>query len=70
MNATSKRASSALLIAVAQVRLWHKFPFGYWGRARQLCPSSSDLNFLSDIERVIDLDAKIPHRAFNFGVAQ
>jgi hypothetical protein len=40
-------------------RIWHEFPFGSQGRARQLCPSSSDLDLLRDIQRVVDLDAEV-----------
>jgi hypothetical protein len=27
------------------------------GRARQLCPGTSDVDFLDDLKRVVDLDA-------------
>ena len=39
-------------------------------RARQLCPSSSDPDFLRDIKRVIDLDAEVSASAFYLCVAQ
>src|SRR5262245_39618849 len=45
-------------------------PLGRRGRARRLRPCSSDLDFLRDIKRVIDLDAEVADRAFNLGVAQ
>jgi hypothetical protein len=40
------------------------------GRARQLCPGISDLDFLGDLNRIVDLDAKISNRAFDLRVAQ
>jgi len=40
------------------------------GRARQLCPGISDVNFLSDLDRVIDLDAEIADGALDLGVAE
>jgi hypothetical protein len=33
-------------------------------------PTASDFGLLGDLERVIDLDAKIPHRAFELRVAK
>jgi hypothetical protein len=33
------------------------------GRAWQLCPGTSDLDFLGDLNGIINLDAKISHRA-------
>jgi hypothetical protein len=36
------------------------------GRAGLLCPGSSDVNLLGYGESVIDLNAKIPYRAFDF----
>jgi len=39
-------------------------------RARQLCPSILDVNFLSNLKRVVDLDAEIAHGAFDFDVAE
>jgi ABC transporter substrate binding protein len=35
------------------------------GRARLLYPGISDVNLFCDFKGVIDLDTKIPHRAFN-----
>jgi hypothetical protein len=40
------------------------------GRAGPLCPGSSDVNLLGYGKTVIDLDAKIPHRTFDFFYAQ
>jgi hypothetical protein len=40
-------------------------PVGLAGRARQLCPSISDVDFLCDFQRVVDLDTKIANGAFN-----
>jgi hypothetical protein len=39
-------------------------------RARQLCPRTSDLDFLCDLECIVDLDAQIANGAFNPVVAQ
>jgi hypothetical protein len=36
-----------------------------WDRVR-----GSDVDLLCDFDRVIDLDAKIPHRAFDLGVPE
>ena len=36
------------------------------GRARQLCPGISDLDFLRDLKRIVDLDAEIAHGRLNF----
>jgi hypothetical protein len=44
------------------VALFHRFGAG---RARQLCPDNSDLDFLGDLNRIVDLDAKIANRAFD-----
>jgi hypothetical protein len=40
------------------------------GRARQLCPSTSDVDFLGDLNRIVYLDAKISNRAFDLRMAQ
>ncbi len=40
------------------------------GRARQLCPGTSDLDFLGDLNGIVNLDAKIPNRALDLRVAQ
>jgi hypothetical protein len=59
-----------------RVSSWSKFassmtasgpssPFRGPGRARQLCPGISDLDFLGDLNRIVDLDAKISNRAFD-----
>ena len=38
------------------------------GRARQLCPGTSDLNFFCDVERVVYLNAQIPNRTFDLRI--
>ena len=38
------------------------------GRACLLCPGISEVNLFRYCQGVIDLDAEIPDRAFNFGV--
>jgi len=40
------------------------------GRARQLCPGISDVNFLRDLDRIVDLDAEIADSALDLGVAK
>jgi hypothetical protein len=40
------------------------------GRARHLCPGTSDLDFLGDLDGVVDLDAKISNGALDFRMAQ
>jgi hypothetical protein len=40
------------------------------GRACPLCPGTSDVNLFRYREGIIDLDAKVPDRAFDFGVAE
>jgi hypothetical protein len=38
------------------------------GRACPLCPGISDINLFRYCQGVIDLDAEIPDRAFDFGM--
>ena len=45
-------------------------PVALLGRARQLCPGVSDLDFLGDFEGVVDLNPKISHRTFNFRMSE
>jgi hypothetical protein len=40
-------------------------PEGLAGRARQLCPGISDVDFLRDFQRVIDLDTEVANGAFD-----
>jgi hypothetical protein len=40
------------------------------GRAFPLCPGSSDVDLLCDGKGIIDLDAEVPHRAFDLGVTK
>ncbi len=40
------------------------------GRARQLCPGTSDVDFLRNLNGVVDLDAKVANGALYLGVAQ
>ena len=35
------------------------------GRARQLCPRTSDVDFLGDLMRVVDLNAEVAYGAFD-----
>ena len=49
---------------------WHEIPNCALGRAGPLCPGRSDIDFLGDLEGVVDFDAKITHRAFDLGMAE
>ena len=40
------------------------------GRAFPLYPGTSDLNLFGNFKSIINLDAEIPHRALDFGVAK
>jgi hypothetical protein len=40
------------------------------GRADRLCPGRSDVNLFNYGQGIVDLDAKIPHGAFDFRVAK
>jgi hypothetical protein len=40
------------------------------GRARPLCPGISDINLFRYCQRVIDLNAKIPDRAFDLCMSE
>ena len=54
---------------VAGQKLAH-LPGSRQGRVRQLCPGSSDVDFLRDLKRIVDLDAQIAHSAFDLGMAE
>jgi hypothetical protein len=45
---------------------------GRWrsGRARPLCPGISDINLFRYCQSIVYFDAKIPDRAFDFGMAK
>jgi hypothetical protein len=40
------------------------------GRARQLCPVNSDVDFLRDLNGVVYLDTKVTDSAFDFSMAE
>jgi hypothetical protein len=40
------------------------------GRARQLCPGTSDVNLFSYRKGIVDLDAEVTHGALDFRVAE
>src|SRR5262245_1248437 len=44
---------------------WHVATGTVAGRARQLCPGTSDLDFLSDLKGVVDLYPEVSNRAFD-----
>jgi hypothetical protein len=45
-------------------------PFRGWAEYSKLCPGTSDLDFLRNLDGIIDLDAKISNRTLNFRMAQ
>jgi hypothetical protein len=53
-----------------KVSLWHAFPYRELGRARQLSPGTSDVDFLRNLKGVIDLNAQVSHRALDLRVAE
>jgi hypothetical protein len=55
---------------MTDVACWPFFTVSGLGRARQLCPGTSDLDFLGDLNRIVDLDAKISNRAFDLCMTQ
>jgi hypothetical protein len=61
-GASSIQEKSSLLLA----RLGPKVA----GKACLFCPSISDINLLGYGECIVYLDAKVTHRAFDFGVSQ
>jgi hypothetical protein len=40
------------------------------GRGRQLCPGISDVNFLGNLDSIVDLSTEIADGALNFGVTE
>ena len=52
------------------VSLWPVFAVSEPGRARQLCPVTSDLDFLRNLNGIVNLDPKISNRALDLRVAQ
>jgi hypothetical protein len=40
------------------------------GRARQLCPNTSDLDFFGDLDCVVNLDAKMANGALDLRVTK
>jgi hypothetical protein len=40
------------------------------GRARQLCPGTSDINFLGNFNCIVDLNAQVPDCALNLRVSE
>jgi hypothetical protein len=56
--------------ACARCRLVAHFVGSPTGRARQLCPGSSDIDFFSYFNRVVNLNAEIANSAFDLGVAK
>jgi hypothetical protein len=40
------------------------------GRGRQLCPGTSDVDFLDDLDSIVNLNTEVADSAFYFGVAE
>lgn len=40
------------------------------GRARQLCPGASDVDFLRDLDGVVDLNSEVAYRALDLGMSE
>jgi hypothetical protein len=45
-------------------------PFTTSGKARQLCPGTSDVDLLGDLNGIVNLDAKIANGALHLRVAK
>jgi hypothetical protein len=45
-------------------------PVKVMGRGRQLCPGTSDVDFLSDLKRVVVFDTEIANGAFDLRVTK
>jgi hypothetical protein len=56
--------------ANTRVLFWPEFLYELEGRGRQLCPLTSDLDFLRNIKRVVDLHAKVSDGALDLGVPE
>lgn len=41
-----------------------------WRRAERGCPGISDLDFLGNLECILDFDAKVPNGALDLGVPE
>jgi hypothetical protein len=54
----------------AKVRTWPYYAVQGLGRARQLCPGTSDLDFFGDLNGIINLNAKVANSALDLCVAQ
>ena len=54
----------------AVVSYWPIFPVLGSGRARQLCPDTSGLDFLRNLNSIINLDAKISNGALDLRVSK
>lgn len=56
--------------AFSYVSCWPVFVIWDSGRARQLCPGTSDLDLLGNLNGIVDFDAKISNCALYLRVAQ
>jgi hypothetical protein len=51
-------------------RIWPSSTIQRAGRGRLLCPGISDVNFLGNLDGIVNFNTEIPHGALNFGVAE
>ena len=62
-------ASMIELGADVNVSTWPTFTGRRMGKARQLCPGISDVNSFGYRQGIVDFDAQVSDRAFDFCVA-
>jgi hypothetical protein len=66
----SSQTVRALLLQVLWAEIGTKRPNLVLGGAGPLCPDTSDVNFLGDLERVVDLYTEVANSAFDLGMAE
>jgi hypothetical protein len=62
--------NSSTQLTMAPCQFLARIPICVAGQSAAALPRSSDLDFLGDIKRVVDLDAQIADRALNLRVAE
>jgi hypothetical protein len=63
-------ASTAVVNYNHSCDFWPSSTLQRAGRGRQLCPGISDVNFLGNLDDIVNLNAEIADGALNFGVAE
>ena len=61
---------ASVTLAVAKTPRASHFDGSWMGRARPLCPDISDVNFLWNLDGIVNLDTKIAHGAVNFAMSK